>query len=81
MSDRELAYIADFTGQMATRKYAKVRIGHPFGSQLGVNLAWNVLSRKVTNVDAFFPLMSGGSKIGTDTDPSVSLGKSVEYRA
>jgi hypothetical protein len=32
MSGRALAYVADFAVRMATRKYGKGPIGHPFGS-------------------------------------------------
>lgn len=35
MSGRALAYLADFTVRMATRKYRKVPIGQLFGSRLG----------------------------------------------
>jgi hypothetical protein len=43
MSGRALAYLADFAGQMATRKYGKVPLGHSFGSQLGVNFnRWEI---------------------------------------
>jgi hypothetical protein len=39
MSGPCIAYVADFAVSMAIDKYAKVPSGHPFGSQLGVNLA------------------------------------------
>jgi hypothetical protein len=44
MRDRELTYVADFTVQMAPRKYGKVPSGHPIGSLLGVCFACWVLN-------------------------------------
>lgn len=56
MSDRELIHLTDFTALMATRKYEKVPVGHPYGSLLGVRFLVSTQQLRLSSSDSQLPI-------------------------